>query len=272
MLGKIKRIIDFFSTVNMIKTVYLNFKVFPISIAKELPVYVGKKVDINEIHKGSIEFQKGVEIRKGMVSLGICQHPMISNKGLTTLLRITQYGKLILGADIKIYSGCSIIVTYEGVLNIGNDFLMNQKSRLYCANSVNIENHVRIGWETQIYDSNFHFTYDGVNNLIGNALGSVRLGNNVWIGNRCTIAKGALLPDYTIIGSNSLVSKKLENDFEGGIWVGMPVRLKREGFYRILDNKIQAELFSYFQKEGAHKKSRSISLSDEDLKKCLNHI
>lgn len=89
MLGKIKRIIDFFSIVNIIKTVYLNFKVFPISIAKELPVYVGKKVDINEIHKGSIEFQKGVEIRKGMVSLGICLHPMISNKGLTSLLRIT---------------------------------------------------------------------------------------------------------------------------------------------------------------------------------------
>lgn len=176
-----------------------------------------------------------------------------------------------MGADIKIYSGCSIIVTYEGVLNIGNDFLMNQKSRLYCANSVNIENHVRIGWETQIYDSNFHFTYDGVNHLIGNALGSVRLGNNVWICNRCTVAKGASLADYTIIGSNSLVSKKLENDF-GGIWVGMPVCLKREGLYTILDNKIQAGLFSYFQKEGAYKKDRSISLSDEDLKKCLNHI
>ena len=72
-------------------------------------------------------------------------------------------------------------------------------------------------WEAQIYDSNFHFTYDGVNHLIGNALGSVRLGNNVWIGNRCTVAKGALLLDYTIIGSNSLVSKKLENDFEGGL-------------------------------------------------------
>ena len=118
MLGKIKRIIDFFSTVNIIKTVYLNFKVFPISIAKELPVYVGKKVDINEIHKGSIEFQKGVVIRKGMVSLGICLHPMISNKGLATLLRITQYGKLVLGKDVKIYSGCSIIVTNKGASRI----------------------------------------------------------------------------------------------------------------------------------------------------------
>lgn len=121
-----------------------------------------------------------------------------------------------MGTDIKLYSGCSIIVTYEGVLNIGNDFLMSQNSRLYCANSVNIENHVRIGWETQIYDSNFHFTYYGVNNLIGNALGSVRLGNNVWIGNRCTVAKGTSLSDYTIIGSNFLFLKKLENDFWGG--------------------------------------------------------
>ena len=40
----------------------------------------------------------------------------------------------------------------------------------------------------------------------------------------------------------------------------------------LADNKIQAELFSYFQKEGVHKKVQSISLSDEDLKKCLNHI
>lgn len=51
MLGKIKRIIDFFSTVNIIKTVYLNFKVFPISIAKELPVYVGNIAIIEEIYK-----------------------------------------------------------------------------------------------------------------------------------------------------------------------------------------------------------------------------
>ena len=51
MLGKIKRIIDFFSTVNIIKTVYLNFKVFPIRIAKELPVYVGNIAIIEEIYK-----------------------------------------------------------------------------------------------------------------------------------------------------------------------------------------------------------------------------
>ena len=249
MLGRINRIICLLSTINIVKTIYLNFKVFPINIAKRLPIYVGKNVDINEIYRGSIEIQEEVKIKRGMISLGVCLHPMISNKGLTTLLRITKHGKLILGDDIQVFSGCSIIVTYDGVLNIGSDFLMNQKSRLYCANSVNIGNHVRIGWETQIYDSNFHFTYDCINHIIGNALGNVHLGSNVWIGNRCTLTKGTSVPDYTIIGSNSLVSKKLENESAGGggIWVGMPVRLKREGFYRILNKKIEAELFSSFR-------------------------
>ena len=51
MLGKIKRIIDFFSTGKISKTVYLNFKVFPISIAKELPVYDGNIAIIEEIYK-----------------------------------------------------------------------------------------------------------------------------------------------------------------------------------------------------------------------------
>lgn len=216
MLGRIRHIFNIFSTINIFKTVYLNYKVFPWNIAKKLPVFVGWNVDIHKVYRGSIEFQEGIQIRRGIVSLGVCRFPMISNKGLVTLLRISPKGKLVLGDDVKIYTGCSIIVTYKGVLSIGNDFLMNQKARLYCANSVAIGNHCRIGWETQVYDSNFHFMYDSVKHRIGNALGEVCFGHNVWVGNRCTIAKGASLPNYTIIGSNSLVSKKLENEFGGG--------------------------------------------------------
>lgn len=181
-----------------------------------MPIFVGKNVDIYEIYRGSIEFHEGVSIKSGMVSLGICKYPMISNHGLVTLLRITPHAKLSLGENIKIYSGCSIVVTYNGAANIGSDFLMNQKSRLYCACSLNIGNHYRIGWETQIYDSNFHFTYDSINHRVGNAWGEVCLGDNVWIGNRCTISKSCIIPDYTIIGSNSLVSKKLSNEKRGG--------------------------------------------------------
>lgn len=271
MIEKIKRIANLLTSIDVIKTIYLNFKVFPIHIARLFPIYIGRNVDIHEVHRGSIAFKDGIAIKKGMVCIGICRTPMVSNHELYTILRISPNAKLILGDSVKIYSGCSIIVTYNGIAHIGNDFLMNQKSRLYCASSLNIGDHCRVGWETQIYDSNFHFTYDSTNHCIGNAMGNVSIGNNVWIGNRCTISKGSMLPDYAIIGSNSLVSKKLSNNFGGGIWVGMPVSLKKEGFYRILDNQVQSNLFSYFANEGAKEKLKEIFLSDEELERCLNH-
>lgn len=211
---------------------------FPGNIAKKLPIYVGKNADINEVYKGSIEIQKGLEIKRGMVRFGICPIPMVSDKNLVTLLRISPKAKLILGENVKIYTGCSVIVTYKGVMSIGSDFLINQKSLLYCANLVTIGDHCRIGWEVQLYDSNFHFIYDCINHRIGNAMGRVVIGHNVWIGNRSTISKGAVIPDYSIVGSNSFVSKVLSNEIVGGgIWAGMPVSLKREGFYRILNDE-----------------------------------
>ena len=215
MIGKLKRMADLLASINVAKTLYLNFKVFPIHIARKFPIYVGKNVDILEVHRDCIAFRDGISIRNGMVSLGICKTPMVSNRGLYTFLRITPYAKLVLGDGIKIYSGCSITVTYNGIAHIGSDFLMNQKSRLYCANSLNIGDHCRIGWESQVYDSNFHFMYDSINHSIGNAIGNVELGNNVWVGNRCTVAKGSVIPDYAIVCSNSLVSKRLSNELGG---------------------------------------------------------
>ncbi len=266
MFGKIRRIHKLLSTINIVKTVRFNFKVFPASIARKLPIYVGKNVDIHEVYKGSIQFQEGVDIKRGMVSIGICRYPMISNKGLVSLLRVSPQARLILGQSIQILTGCSVIVSYRGVMSIGSDFFMNQKSRLYCANSVMIGDHCRIGWESQIYDSNCHFTYDSVNHRIGNAMGRVSLGHNVWVGNRCTVSKGAVIPDYGIIGSNSLVSKTLTNEIGGGIWAGMPVVLKREGFFRILDDDFQYKMFIRFSE------TQDIEIDKELSENELRHL
>lgn len=51
----------------------------------------------------------------------------------------------------------------------------------------------------------------------------------------------------------------------------MPVSLKREGFYRILNDKIQNDLFAPFMGDGINDKQKEISLSDDELERCLNH-
>ena len=97
-------------------------------------------------------------------------------------------------------------------------------------------------------------------------MGKVSLGHNVWVGNRCTISKGAVIPDYGIIASNSLVSRCLTNKNGGGIWAGMPVSLKQEGFYRILDEDFQYKMFIRFSE------SQDIKIDKELSENELRHL
>jgi acetyltransferase-like isoleucine patch superfamily enzyme len=72
----------------------------------------------------------------------------------------------------------------------------------------------------------------------------IRIGSNNWIGNRCSIMKGATLPSYTIVAANSLCNKKY--DFpEYSLIAGSPAKLIKTGIYRCLDkeeDEIKAEI------------------------------
>lgn len=270
MFNRIKSKFEWLRGVGLYNTLYINFKVFPFHVARKLPILVGKYADIQGVSKGSILFEEGVDIYKGIVKLGIAPYPMVSNKHLYTMLRLSANGKIFFGSGVRILSGCSVIVSYNGVLRIGNDFLMNQKSKIYCAKSVDIGSHCRIGWESQIYDSDFHFLYNTETCEIRNAVGVVAIGDNVWVGTRTTIAKNSEIPDYSIIGSNSLVCKKLPMSNWGGIWIGMPVVLRKEGFIRILNEEKQYELFQYFLRDDTQTEKIHLELSEKEIDKMLN--
>lgn len=53
-------------------------------------------------------------------------------------------------------------------------------------------------------------------------LGTVTIGNNVFIGAGSIILPGVSIPDNTIIGAGSVVTKKIINP--GGVYVGSPIR------------------------------------------------
>lgn len=40
----------------------------------------------------------------------------------------------------------------------------------------------------------------------------IRIGCHVWIGCRCTILKGAVIPDHTIVAAGSLVTKQFARE------------------------------------------------------------
>ncbi|MBB6447581.1 acyltransferase [Bacillus benzoevorans] len=60
-----------------------------------------------------------------------------------------------------------------------------------------------------------------------NRSNNVSIGNHVWIGNDCTILKGSIIKDNTIVGTRSLVSKKFSET--GLIITGVPAKRIKSG-------------------------------------------
>lgn len=251
LLLKIKVNIYYICSFNYLKTLYYNYKIFPFDIAKKMPLQIGWNVDMKNACKGSILLEAGVEPYKHMIKIGITPYPMWSNKGKHTMIRLSPSSKIVFGKKILLETGSSLIASYSGIIHLGSDFRMNQDAFIYASKLVEIGEHCRIGWGTQIYDTNFHFTYDMTHFSISSPMKKVIIGNNVWIGNRSTVNKGAFIPSFSIVASNSLFNKDFSHiQSKGNLFAGQPCKLlKTDYLCRIVNSAIEQKLFNHFLKE-----------------------
>lgn len=95
-------------------------------------------------------------------------------------------------------------------------------------------------------DTAFHYVENLLDGDIKPLTSPIVLGNNIWIGNRTTIAKGTELPDYTIVASNSLVNKDFSSIGENCLIAGLPAKLKQQNIRRVYDSKVQKKLDKKF--------------------------
>ena len=110
----------------------------------------------------------------------------------------------------------------------------------------------RTSWDCQIMDSTFHYIENLSDEDIKPLTKPIVLGDNIWLGNRATISKGAVLPDYTIVASNSLVNKDFSSIGENCLLAGLPATVKQQNVRRVFDNKVQKELDKKFNYVRTH--------------------
>ncbi|MCH4158857.1 MAG: acyltransferase [Bifidobacterium minimum] len=87
---------------------------------------------------------------------------------------------------------------------------------------VQIGNHVHISADCSILQHDYSWAV--IQKLTGEVLGScgrVVIGDNVFIGQKCLILKGAEIGDNSIVGAGSVVSGKLEGN---AVYAGVPAR------------------------------------------------
>lgn len=128
-----------------------------------------------------------------------------------------------IGGDTKtIFS-----LAHGGALQIGNNVGMSNTT-IVCHNQVIIEDDVRIGGSTKIYDTNFHSL--DVEERLGRKsetvkTAPVRIKKGAFIGAHCIILKGVTIGESSIIGAGAVVTKDVP---DGEIWGGNPARFLRK--------------------------------------------
>lgn len=225
---------------NPIATVYLNFRCLKLKQACKLPIAVFGRPKFLELG-GKIEILGSC--RRGMVRLN-CTHPAApSFQGCNAELGIR--GTMIFHGNGQIDTGTKIFINSGGVLEFGHGFKVCDMVNIGCYGRIVVGDMTWIVHRCQVFDTNYHFIANIVDGVIPSTISPVHIGNNCWICNSTTIMGGAEIPDFTIVGSNSLINKPL-NIPSYSLVAGTPAKLIKTGLRKIESIPFTMKLYKYY--------------------------
>ena len=207
------------------KTIFLNFSMLPFKQAIKLPIICTRYTYFYSM-PGRIVLTEPAHF--GMIRLGFCDEDMITPKTTRTLLQIE--GKCVMGARVRLGNGVVLRIEPGATLTLGNEVSIGTKAKVICYDSISIGRQTQVTCECQLIDTNFHYMIKDDGTVV-EPNKEITIGAHCWIGNRSSIMKGTVLPDYTTVASNSLCNKRYDIP-QRSIIAGMPAKLVKSGVRR----------------------------------------
>jgi len=240
---KLLKIIRFILSVNWIKTLYFNFKMLSFKEAFKLPVFIYGPLTFSGLRRGKLIIDAPIKIN--MIQLGVNLEIIKTNAKtaqLTILGNLTFKGNFQTGLDYK------IIILPDANLEIGEHSYFGAYTKVIVSGDVHLGKHTRLGFESQIIDTNFHYMLNTETRQIERlAMEPIYIDDYCWIGNRCTIMKGTKTPKYLSVASNSLLNKDYTQSIPYySIIGGLPAKLLRKNIVRIFEPELEVEIHKYF--------------------------
>jgi acetyltransferase-like isoleucine patch superfamily enzyme len=208
--------LKFIRRINL-KSIIFNFKYFPFKTAIKFPVLISNNVFLHKT-KGRVIIN--APIKTALIQIGYGAIGIADFKRSRAIWEV--YGDVIFNGRAFIMHGCKINVAKNAQLIIGDDFNMSTECALVAHKKIEIGNHSGISWESLVMDTDFHHICNE-NGEVFNHPKEIIIGDKVWVGCKCTILKGAVIPSGSIVAANSQVTKKLSG--ENSIFGGNPIRV-----------------------------------------------
>lgn len=223
---KIKKKLKVYRKVNWIKTLYFNFRMFPFAIACRLPVFFYGRVRFGNL-TGTVAIE--APIRRGMIGFGQPYELKRRSAGIAELL---LEGRMVFRGSVQFGIDYTVFVSRNATCTMGHMSSMGFASKLMCFDDVMFGDYARIGFESQIINSTVHQLLDTVSGERFPMTGKVVLGSFNYFGNRISIMKDTITPDYCIVASGSICNRDYRPLGQNVMIGGVPARLIRENISR----------------------------------------
>ena len=217
---------------NWVAILYCNFKTLPLKHAIYLPFDFYHKVRF-ECLKGKIIINPKIKLYRGIFKIGGRGSEMFPHN--PTIINLRKGGQINLNGIIEVGIGSYIYIGEKGSLILGNNVRIGACNKIYCERKITIGNEVDVSWESQIFDTNFHFIENIENKQTLEKDTPIKIGSYNWFGNRVNIMKGTQTPDHCIIASNSLCNKDYTNYPPYSLIAGSPAKFMKQGVRRLFE-------------------------------------
>lgn len=187
--------------VSIPKTIAFNFRYLPFSQAIKLPIWVASNCKISI--KGKIVLMQTPSL--AMIRIGY-HKVAIMEPNEKTVMKVEKTGTLIFEGSAHIGKGSKIYVSNNAKLKLGDNFAISASTQIFCQKSISFGRDIQFSWDCLVMDSDSHRIYIEGEQI--NADKEISFGNKIWIGCRCTILKGSVIPDGCVIAATSCVTGK----------------------------------------------------------------
>lgn len=164
---------------------------------------------------------KGYVLSFGWKARGVNLKDVIIITGLAP--KLSCYGAITIGSRLNFraeFIPSRIGAGPRGTLKIGDFCSFNSGVTIFAKISITIGDYCRLGEQVWIGDSDYH----AIDEVSSTREMPVKLGRNVWVGNRSSILPGVSLGDHCVVGTGSIVTKSFP---ARSLLAGNPARLIR---------------------------------------------
>ncbi len=225
--GKLEQIIAS-NWLNPLATFYLNLRSLPLLQAWKMPIFVYGRPRFYNL-SGRIVIEG--KIKTGMITFNQARPGAPSVMSVQS--EIMNQGTIVFHGTGTIGTGNKVRVSESAILEIGCHFAIADMVNIGCYSQIIIGNYAKIAHRCQILDSNYHYVANLNNHTVPRWTRPIIIGTRCWICNSTTVTGGTVLPDYTIVASNSLVNRDFSAIPQKSIIGGVPAKYLASGYMRV---------------------------------------